>query len=298
VTSSLAPRVRVPAAAGGAPTRHGLFGAANLVEGLDDHALHGVEYDALCGVPVDLWPMPCPGSAIPPAYQNVTKDPRRSLAGVYADPFAVYAAEDCSAVGRQLDEARTQLRTRLTLGEQATVERTVWTGEVGNTPALTVGATVLRGGDAVQLPDALGLLELWLATVTGATGTIHAPRWLAPRLAMDSWLNTSGARATTPLGTTWALGTGYPGTPPITDPVTVDDGALWLFATPPVTVRRSGIVEPADWQSGSFTTRTNGAYLLAERVYVVDWPCNSAAVKTTLTRADYVAPEPPEEPLP
>jgi hypothetical protein len=395
MTTSVTPRVRV-AAPSGTPSRFGLFAAANVVDGVDGHELMGVEYDAHCSVPVDLWPMPCADTVFPtrtaftvrltkpagqdllvgqlvqrldgyddePVFVNVegdvkgfvdvgdvqtwavvpaaeldllasntangdnfpqcsddaqfvvpgteatgsitlsctvpslyelaaSKEPRRTLASVGVSPFAVVAAEDCHPIGRDSDTARAQLRARLLAGEQAAVERALWTGEVGNGPALAPAADVLVNGEARELLDAIGLLEKWITETTGQGGVIHAPRWLAPRLAVANQANTSGARATTPLGTVWSLGAGYPGTGP--DGVAFDDDALWLYATGPVTVRRSPILEPADWGSGAFNTRTNKPFLLAERIYLVDWPCPAAAVRTTLTRADFVPVPVPEE---
>lgn len=395
MTSSVAPRVRV-AAPSGTPSRFGLFAAANVVEGVDGHQLMGVEYDAHCSVPVDLWPMPCADTEYPariaftvrltkPAGQDLlvaqlvqrldgygdesvsvsvdgnakefvdvgdvqtwpvvpaaelalvatntangdnfpqcsdetqllvpgtegtdattlsctvpslyelaaSKEPRRTLANVGVSPFAVFAAEDCHPIGRDSDAARTQLRSRLLAGEQTAVERAIWTGEIGNGPGLALEADVLVNGQARELTDAIGLLEQWITATTGQGGVLHAPRWLAPRLALVNQANPSGARMTTPLGTVWALGAGYPGTGPAG--VAVDDDALWLYATGPVTVRRSPVIEPADWGSGAFNTRTNKPFLLAERIYLVDWPCTAAAVRTTLSRADFVPVPVPEE---
>jgi hypothetical protein len=395
MTTSVAPRVRV-SAPGGTPSRFGLFAAANVIDGVDGHELMGVEYDAHCSVPVDLWPVPCadtvypprpaftvrltkpagqdllvgqliqrldgyvdaevmvdvdgdvkefgevgdvqtwvvvpaanldleavntangadfpqcsddavflvPGTegtgevtlscTIPSLYENAAnKQPRRTLANVGVGPFGVVAAEDCHPIGRDANDARAQLRARLLAGEQAAVERAIWTGEVGNGPALALAAETLVGGEPRELLDAIGLLEKWIAETTGQVGVLHAPRWLAPRLAIANQANTSGARATTPLGTVWSLGAGYPGTGP--DGTPVDDDALWLYATGPVTVRRSPVIEPADWSSGAFNTRTNKPFLLAERIYLVDWPCPPAAVRTTLSRADFVPVPTPEE---
>ena len=65
---------------------------------------------------------------------------------------------------------------------------------------------------------------------------------------------------------------------------------MWFYATPQVTIRRSEIVEQQ-----TFDTATNIPFDLVERVYVVDWPCAAAAVRTDLDLIEDLIPEPPED---
>jgi hypothetical protein len=269
--------VRAPVAS--PPHKFGLFSVALIQEDADAHTLGGVEYQAVCSTRVDPYPVACE-TTVPPELLGQPKETDTTTGITVGTPFGLYAGDSC-VLGRTQPEARSQLRARFLAGEQATVERVVFSGELGNVPNL-IEATVLASPAAPDLPDAVGLLEQWLATTTGGVGIIHAPRWLAPRAFLQVLALTAGPRAMTVLGSSWAFGTGYPGSAPAGQSA---DTALWLYATPPVTVRRSGLIEPADWASGGFDREQNLGLLLEERLYVVDWPCMSvAAIKTSLTR--------------
>lgn len=280
----VAPRLEVRAPSGVVAHRFGLFAASTLLENVEARALGGIQYEAL-GLPrVDALPAPCEPTAPPELVGQAKVAQSGTTKLTVGTPFVLYAADPC-VLGRDAQLARTQLQTRFLAGEQNTVERVVESGELGNVPTLDE-ADVLAATTAPNLADAIGMLEAWLAANWGGVGVIHAPRWLAPRAAWEAQLVTSGPRATTVLGSVWSFGN-YPGTGPTGQ---VPDTALWLYATPPVTVRRSALIEPAGWDTGAFDRRTNQAMLLIERVYVVDWPAmSSAAVKTSLTRVGVVA---------
>lgn len=284
------PRLRVDGPPAPQPHRFGLFSAATVLENVAPHALLGVEYETVCSTQVDPYPLACQPSTPPDA--DRVKKPARTTDVVATSPFAVYAADAC-ALGRDQNTARAQLRQRFLAGEETAVEHAVFTGELGTNSNLVGEAVVLADGQALELVDALGALEAFLATSYGGVGLIHAPMQLAPRAQAQLLIGVAGPRATTVLGSTWVFGTGYPGTSP--DAAGGGgDAALWLYATPPATVRRSALIEPADWDSGAFDRATNSGLLLEERIYVIDWPCRSAAIKTTLPRP----PAPPAEPAP
>jgi hypothetical protein len=88
------------------------------------------------------------------------------------------------------------------------------------------------------------------------------------------------------LGNSVAFGSGYSGQGPEGN----EDGQVWFYATPQVTIRRSEIVEQQ-----TFDTATNIPFDLVERVYVVDWPCAAAAARTNLDLIEDLIPEPPED---
>lgn len=260
--------------------RYGLFAVATMLEDAEPHALAGVEYEAVCSTRVDTYPAPCEPT-VPAELEVEPKVGYPTTQITVGTPFGVWAADSC-VLGRDQGTARAQLRTRFTLGEETAVEALVASGELGNVPNLA-GADVITTTAAPDLIDAVGVLEQWLADTTGGVGVIHLPLWAAPRVAAQLVATFSGPRATTVLGSSVAFGAGYEGIAPTAG---ADDGTLWLYATPPITVRRSRLVEPADWSTGGFERDTNTGLLLTERIYVVDWPCMAvAAVKTSLTRA-------------
>lgn len=276
--SAVIPRLRVDPPPGAIPHRYGLFTAATLLENATGHELTGVEYEAVCSSRVDLYPAPCrPGDTT-----SRVKTPSRTTVPVNGTPFAAYAADDC-LLGRDPAEARAQLRERFRAGEQYAVERGIFLGELGNLPNLHA-AEVIPTTAPVDLVDALGLLDAWLAAHGGA-GLLHAPMTLAHRAAREQLVIPSGPRAASLLGSTWVFGAGYPGTPPADGGP--DDGALWLYATPPIRLRRTALIEPGSWDDGGFDRAQNLGFLVTERIYVADWPCGAAAVKTNLQRPGY-----------
>lgn len=285
------PRLSVDAPAAPVPHKFGLFSVATVLENVDPHALTGIEYEAVCSTKVDPYPAACrPGDTA-----DRRKYPAPTTDVVNATPFAVYAADEC-VLGRDQATARRQLRERYYAGEETAVEHIVFTGVLGNIPNLQQEATIIPADTAPDLVDAIGLLEQWLATAYGGVGVIHAPMTIANRAQDKYQIGVNGPRAGTILGSAWAFGAGYPGTPPTNGGA--DDGSLWLYATPPVTVRRSALIEPADWDSGAFSIAENVGLLIEERLYVVDWPCGAAAVKTNITRPGYITPPTPAAPVP
>lgn len=160
-------------------------------------------------------------------------------------------------------------------------------------PALRWDPVVLNGGQRTPLWQAIGLLEHWLQADSGARGLIHAPAYMASTIGGGQLMTTSGPRAMTRLGHTYVFGTGYSGrkplfsdgrpaqddaNPPAGDPENYAEA--WLYATRPITIRRSALIEPADWTNGAVNLRNNTGSMLVERVYVVDWPCSHAAIRT------------------
>lgn len=264
--------------------RYGLLSAATVVEAMEPHAHNGIEYVVTCEPGLDLYPTG-PGqceAGEPPNNPTKTATPGRWISR--ADPFAIYGAEPCALGNQDEADARSQLRRRILRGERHLVELAVDSGYSGASPYLRHEDTILAVDEALPLREALGVLEQKLAEV-GRSGIIHAPRWSAH--LMDRHVTRDGPRLRTTLGTSVVLGSGYTGMPPEN---LDDDGQLWLYATPQVTVRRSEIIEPATWSEGAFNPRTNSGFLLAERVYVIDWPCHTWAVATNIERPYTVTP--------
>jgi len=269
-----------------APPRYGLLSAATVVESMPAHAHNGIEYVVNCDPGLGLYPTG-PGQCEPgQPPTNPTKAAVPGRAVTRADPFAIYGAEPCILGNQDENEARLQLRRRLQRGERHLIEQAVDSGYAGARPYLRHPDADLVTDEPLTLDDAIGVLEHRIAE-TGRAGTIHAPRWAAPRLDDAGVIHRDGPRMRTALGNSVALGSGYSGMPPEN---LEDDGMLWLYATAQVTVRRSDIIEPATWSEGAFNPATNSGFLLAERVYVIDWPCHTWVVPTTVERPYTPAP--------
>lgn len=252
-----------------------------------------------------------------PPYALKRVDPTKGL--TWADPFTVYAGESCFTGNHDNDTAVRNLRERFDLGEQEAVERVIYSGFLPDPesldwanrsypdpvkphlrPALRWDPQILNGGNRTPLPQAIGLLEHWMQADSGARGVIHAPAYMATTLTGKDILSASGPRSLTRLGHTFVFGTGYSGRKPkYTDGTLIPDrdkrfeqGATpapapeqmydeaWLYITRPITVRRSAVIEPADWNTGAVNQRTNHGSMVIERIYVVDWPCSVAAIRT------------------
>lgn len=296
LTTTDMPRVRVPAPPQAAPARYGLFSAATIIENVDQHELAGIEYPAVCSNRVDPAVIPC---GFPPPPDSVTGEktaqPTRDMSA--GSPFVLYAMDSC-ALGVPEDDQITALRQRFTRGERHAVEDIVESGALNNYPTLVgteANPTVLLDEKPTNadypertVAEALGRLEQWLAATTGGLGTIHAPRWLAAQIKSSNVVTEDGPVLATVLDNTLAFGSGYLGRRPASAGSAPEggDNNVWLYATPPVTIRRSELIEPATRTSGAFDTATNSTALLVERVYVIDWPCTQAAVRTNIERFD------------
>lgn len=206
---------------------------------------------------------------------------------VAASPFAVYAAETCW-MGLSNREVSERARYRLSLIEQTAVERAFWTGEYGNTPALATSSPVILpdpGGGAVtpvDLTTGMSLLEAWIGA-GGTRGFLHASRRVGAVASELHYVARVGDRLETLLGNVWVFGSGYPTSGPTGQPAPGPNQA-WMFATRQPTVRRTEVIVPGEVANGTaLNFRTNEAFVLAERVYIADFPCRSAAVLVDLS---------------
>lgn len=302
------PPATVSAPQPGGPQQFGLFSVARMRNNPPREELNGVEYEPVCNTRVDEWPMNCrdyrdsqpefdkprrvaepkpPGKDEGPEQPYGRKLFSHSKGLTNATPFTVYAGEDCFLGNHNQRQALDDLRERFTLGEEETVERVIYDGLMGVNPALRYKPEILttggvNDGNLLTPIDAIGLLEHWLAHTSGAQGVIHAPRFMGAVFPFGP----KGKAIKSPMGHDIVHGTGYSGAPPFDDEQVSDEAPdkTWLYATRPVTVRRSDIIQPADYSEGAFSKRHNSASLLMERVYVVDWPCEVAAIQCDYPR--------------
>lgn len=188
-----------------------------------------------------------------------------------ATPYWVYATRKCGTVGTSAQEIAASVRRRLAANEQRAVEAQLWGGgAVASDPNLigTPGVvTVVPSGAGAGA--AVAALEDAFYDDYGYTGTIHVSMRAYAALTYAQVTETQGARLITPMGSSLVFGAGYG----IAGPggVAPAAGSVWAFMTPPVTVRRSAVIQPD--VTATMDRVQNQWLALAERVYAHTWAC-------------------------
>lgn len=201
-----------------------------------------------------------------------------------ASPFTVYGHFSCSPVGWTPAEAQDFAGRHLLAREEARVERALWTGDLGNVPALQGAGTTDVSVAAAKLEESVGLLENYLATNYGSQGVIHMTRQAALVGLGLSVLTTSGGRLLTALGTPVVAGAGYPGTGPVGQVAAASTS--WVYATPALFGYRSEVFTSSNRPGDLLDRATNDLYAVAERSYLLGFdPCGVAAALANLTPA-------------
>lgn len=216
-----------------------------------------------------------------------------------AQAFTVYASITCTPVGNYWEEAEARVIAALTNGEARAVEDVFWTGDIdapsGETvyPHLAANSAVYDdSGDillqpaattivtgAVDIVEAIGLLEGELAECYGGVGVIHAPRAALAHMAANFQIEKSGQIIRTVGGTPVAFGAGYPGTSPAGAAPAA--GTAWLYATGAISLRRSEITVTSNRVQG-LNRDVNTLQLYAERTYTIGWDCCLLAIPVSL----------------
>lgn len=249
--------------------RYGLFNAATLTEDLGPREIAtGFQFAGIdCGV-ARLY-----DSACPPGDSDI-KTFDEGLLYQEADPFWVYSTRQCGLVGHTPEEFSETVRRRLLGGEQTQVEAALWGGTA---PAVDPNLTGHVGTVTVVSPapgagTAIAALEESFYSAYGYIGTIHVNTVAYAAAAYSNLVeHGDGGKLVTPLGSTWAFGAGYASTGPAGAAAAA--GHVWAFMTPPVWIRRSGIIAQDDPRA--FIDRALNQYMgLAERVYAATWTCD------------------------
>ena len=242
--------------------RYGLFTAASGPLDLPDHGEGGgVRYTPEdCGE-VAAYGVACYGSGI-----GQTDAPAKPLDGVADEVntgvFVALATIECNAVGYTRDEQITRLRRRHEAGEQAAVERALWSGldfegnDLGIRTLDTEAVDITAGYDPGLITDVIGALERYAYTTQGYgyQAYIHAPVEVASFAHESGQVLRDGPRLVTPMGSIWTFGA-YPG------------GSIII--TGQTTVWRASGVDVAD----AFNPASNARLLVAERAYAVSFDC-------------------------
>ena len=266
----------------------GLYSAAPpqlgpVIDGDPDRWLNGLQFQAETCAKPKSWAPTCIDDVA-----RVDKEFTLEFPDVGGTGFVEYLGVQCALVGHSLEDYRDILNRALGACEQNAVERTFWTGDMGNSPRLVndpnfteFNAVIVNPVPATPMGivEGIAALESRLADEYCGVGVLHAPRGLAPYAANLRQIEGTNPRLTTVLGTRWAFGAGYSvNTGP--DGVAAPTDTAWIYATSAVQIYRSSIWMQPDVLEQAFRTRTNFVEMLAERGFVitVDCPVKFAAL--------------------
>lgn len=223
------------------PLPAGLYSAATVIDAADDRHHGGLLLDSPnIGGQSGLWPTSCPTPAETPEKGGERPGP------VMGPATVVWAADECSTVGGDDQEALARAAQILRLREQIEVEH--WLLD-----QLMDVAEVQQSND---LLDALEQFEVTAGVIHAAPSVIHANRGVLVELAAryPGLVRREGQGFLTPGGHRWAFGGGYA------------DAGDDLVLTGPVTIRRGPVearvvVDPT----------TNRRLAVAERTIAAAW---------------------------
>lgn len=184
-----------------------------------------------------------------------------------ADPFSVYGHYACSAMSRPATDMQDLANRHLFTREEAAVEETLWSGDLGNTPNFS-------GANGFDLPEDLGdyaLADIWkaiskleahIAKAYGGQGVLHMSRFNAS-MATDKSVAPKGGVLRTPMGTPIVAGTGY--------------GDEKIVVTSPLLGYRSEPFVPSNSPYDLLDRGNNDLVAVTERQYLVGFdPCGLA----------------------
>lgn len=248
----------------------GLFSVLSLRESSDPHWANGITWEAMTCDPVSAIDDPDCNTVITMHFAD------SSNTGV-ATAFTTYGSYLCGTPGgRTLEQGQESATAHLLAREEAQAEFQVWKR------LATYPPTILGGGTALSVSQALATLENWLGGTYGSLGVIHAPRGAVEAMG-KRYAQPSGSRLSTTIGTPVVAGSGYvSGTTP-TGGSAASAGEAWVLASPALFGYRGQVFTSSDRPEDLLDTGHNNLYAVAERQYVVGFdPCGVAAVKMNL----------------
>lgn len=266
----------------GSPSTRGLLGGCVDVVVTDDvHELNGTEVPAYACSPANPWqdcPDPDDGWTNP-----VAKIPDRADWCSF-EPVTAYKKVECSTIGFGFEEAQNAALTGLELGEQYVVEE--WFMRRGL--SWLANGNDLTPGAAVHIVSGIGLLETWLSVNYGGNGVIHVPVGAASLLGKHHQFDPGFDCLTTWAGNTVVLGGGYSANVgPALRPAAGAEapaGEAWIYATPPMRIRREVAHNVIDQEWSGLNTLVNDRTALAEATFVPEVACcTAAAIRVTLS---------------
>lgn len=240
----------------------------------DPHARMGVQFEPGSGVrggvvALDALSQAPAGALVPEDYA----DYEHGYPLVETDPFLIYDGVTAKPIGVTAEDLQKRAKDRLTRTAGHWIER-------GFLPQLAASTTEKLVTAAVDPDVAIGLLEEWLGDVVGAQGVIHVPRLAIGSLGKH--VSASGTRQVTKLGCPVAFGTGYRNVAPAAladgEPSTPAAGEVWVYATGPVQVNRSGVEALAGGPLGGMHYSSNTVTVFAGEVVSVGFEVGVVAV--------------------
>jgi hypothetical protein len=284
------------------PLPYGLMSVAQEMPMSDPHWQGGSFYQPDVCDPSDITLISCPNPGL-----NYAKPPTTiGTPSRGADPFSVYSYIDCAAPGGFYERDEQLTRNALANGSARAIERAFWNGtadaptgvaiyphlasnvqvidpnQQGNivlqTAAIVVSGTAASGA-AVDVVEAIGLLEGAMATCYGGIPTIHMPRRALAHLSSRFLLNVQGGFINTPSGSLISAGGGNQFTGP--DGTRAPDGMAWFYATGAVMYRK-GPVMVTSTAGQALRRDVNSMRLVAEQTYQFGWDCCHFAVLVSL----------------
>jgi hypothetical protein len=286
------------------PLRYGLLSVAAPVVAGDPHWKNGFLRQPLVCIPAfSSLLTPCNATGGPSMSPSVTG----GAPVLQSDVFRVWAWAPCSPVGWGDDLADLRRRTEaaLTNGEGRAVEHVFWTGSpvfptgspgtvyphlAANTPVAgtAMGANTVQRQSAattvtsaaVDVVEALGLLEGALAACYGAEGVIHVPRQALAQLSYCGLVTKDGQQLRTLGGTLVAAYASNDRMAP--DGTTPTAGQTYFYATGAVAMVRSDIVDRGRQPAEIIGRTDNSTVYLVERAYAFTWDCCHLAAQVSL----------------
>lgn len=210
------------------PPRYGLLVAAGVTPLATDRWQQGVAWNPeQCGdsgrVAVD-----CVGNT-----STITAE--RNGEVVEADPFAVWAADECSPFGFGARDWTGRVLRQLEATQSYQIANELWTGDLHTADGLEGGyltdhATLDDSFEAGDVVEALGCLEQGLSTCgQGRRGMIHVTPQALVALKAAFAVDLVGSQVLTPLGNIVVADAGYDGSGPGGKPA--DSSTQWAYAT-------------------------------------------------------------------
>lgn len=257
------------------PLPYGLFSVFTFRPETSGRWENGAEYETLTCQGLDGLGLDC-NDPESPTFDGGTEGTLGE-----SEPFAVYGHFKCSPVGWTPESAQERATEHLLTREEQAVENALWTGDLGNAPALATSSTTVLNDEDNSEPvpvtprQGVALLEQWIGETYGSLGLIHMTR-AAATLYKDG--RASGGQLRTILDTPIVAGSGYPGTGP--EGESVEGLESWIYASPAIFGYRTDVYEPGNVSGDLLDRGTNDLYALASRTYLLGFdPCGVAAVK-------------------
>lgn len=196
---------------------------------------------------------------------------------VDADPFVVWAGDECSTFGYQARDWVGRATRQLTATRSYQIAREVWYGDTasggGNLP-LTDSAGITVSSSPMSARKGLACLERAIGDCAqGTVGLIHMnPQVLTELAGLGNTIHLDGTTWVTPNGHVIIPDAGYSGSPP--DGIAPDPDSQWMYGTTMMALRASDVVvnpPSAEAAMAQMDRSLNDAFVYASQLVAVSW---------------------------